>query len=45
MIKTHAVTFLCEVDVHKAIQELADKNYEGKFSVALREILKEWNKK
>lgn len=38
-----SVTFLCDDDIHKAIQKEADKDHEGNFSLALRKILKDWN--
>ena len=45
MSDTHSVTFLCDTAVYDAIQEEADKNFEGKISFQLRKILKEWSEK
>ena len=42
---TKSVTFLCDDDIHKAIQKAADKDYEGTFSFQIRKILKEWSEK
>jgi len=43
MIETKSVTFLCDKELHASIQKEADENFEGKFSMALRSILKKWN--
>ncbi len=34
-----SVTFLCDVDILKAIQKEADKDFEGNVSLQLRKIL------
>ncbi len=42
-MSTKSVTFLCDTEIYAAIQKEADENFEGKFSMALRTILKNWN--
>ncbi len=42
MTKT-SVTFMCEDTIHAKIQELAEKSFDGNFSQALRNILKDWS--
>ena len=41
---TESVTFLCDKEIRASIQKEADKNFEGKFSMALRHILDKWEK-
>ena len=38
-----SVTFLCDDKIHAKIQEEADQNFDGNFSLALRKILKQWD--
>lgn len=40
---TNSVTFLCDTEIYTAIQKEADENFEGNFSMSLRNILKKWN--
>ena len=40
-----SITFLLEDDIIKKIQKDADENYDGNFSMALRQILKTWAEK
>ena len=42
MTDTKAVSFLCDTEIYNAIYKEADENFEGKFSMALRHILKKW---
>jgi len=45
MTETKSVTFLCDTEIYNAIYKEADAKFEGKFSMALRNILKNWNEK
>jgi hypothetical protein len=38
-----SVTFLIDTTIQSSIQELADRDFDGNFSQALRSILKKWN--
>ena len=42
LTNTKSVTFLCDTEIYNAIYKEADANFEGKFSMALRSILKNW---
>ena len=39
-----SVTFLCDDEIHANITTLANEEFEGNFSLAIRKILKDWNK-
>ena len=43
MTETKSVTFLCDTEIYASIQREADENFEGKFSMALRSVLKKWD--